>query len=41
LKNVVDVHKTTQNNKTLGYYQIKEDVKAKYEIEELDEIECI
>jgi hypothetical protein len=44
LKSVVDVHKTTKEYKTVRYYQIKDDVKAIYEIEneELDdEIECI
>ena len=47
LKRIVDVHKTTKDYKTVRYYKIKDDVKAKYEIEnneldsELDEIECI
>jgi hypothetical protein len=33
LKNVVDVHQTTKDYKTVRYYMIKDDVKAKYEIE--------
>jgi hypothetical protein len=33
LKSVVDVHKTSKDYKTVRYYMIKEDVKAKYEIE--------
>jgi hypothetical protein len=28
LKSVVDIHKTTQNNKTVRYYMIKNDVKT-------------
>jgi hypothetical protein len=36
LKSVVDVHKTTQNNKTVKYYKIKDEVKARYEIEEYE-----
>jgi hypothetical protein len=41
----VDCFKTTKDYKTVRYYQIKEDVKSRYEIEndvlELDdEIEC-
>jgi hypothetical protein len=36
LKSVVDVHKTTQNNKTVMYYRIKEDIKKRYEIEEYE-----
>jgi hypothetical protein len=45
LKSVVDIHKISQNNKMIRYYQIKDDVQAKYDIEnesiELDDIECI
>jgi hypothetical protein len=33
LKSVVDVHKTTKDDKKVRYYQIKDDVKAIYEIE--------
>jgi hypothetical protein len=33
LKSVVDVHQTTKDYKTVRYYKIKDDVKAKYEIE--------
>jgi hypothetical protein len=33
LKSVVDVHQTTKDYKTVRYYLIKEDIKAKYEIE--------
>ena len=35
LKDVVDVHKTTKDYKTVRYYKIKDDVKARYDIEEL------
>jgi hypothetical protein len=52
LKSLVDVHKTTKDYKTIRYYKVKDNVKAKYDIEndmlELDddkvernEIECI
>jgi hypothetical protein len=52
LKSVVDVHKTTKDYKTLRYNKIKDDVKAKYGIEndmlkldddivEMNEIESI
>jgi CRISPR/Cas system type I-B associated protein Csh2 (Cas7 group RAMP superfamily) len=47
LKNVVICFKTTKDYKTVRYYQIKEDVKSRYEIEndmlELNdnEVECI
>jgi hypothetical protein len=47
LKSVVDVHKTSKYYKTVRYYMIKDDVKAKYDIEndmlELndDEVESI
>jgi hypothetical protein len=47
LKSVVDVHKTTQNNKTVRDYRIKDDVKERYESEdkeldkEFEDIECI
>jgi hypothetical protein len=34
LKSLVDIHKTSQNNKTARYYLIKKDVKERYEIEE-------
>jgi hypothetical protein len=34
LKSVVDVHKTSQNNKTIRYYSIKNDIKGKYGIDE-------
>jgi hypothetical protein len=34
LKNVVDIHKTTKNNETVRYYKIKDDVKARYDIED-------
>jgi hypothetical protein len=33
LKNVVDCFQTTKDYKTVRYYQIKEDVKSRYEIE--------
>jgi hypothetical protein len=33
LKSVVDVHKTSKYYKTVRYYQIKNDVKSRYEIE--------
>jgi hypothetical protein len=33
LKSVVDVHKTRKDHKTIRYYMIKDDVKAKYDIE--------
>jgi hypothetical protein len=33
MKSVVDVHNTTKDYKTIRYYMIKDDVKAKYEIE--------
>jgi hypothetical protein len=33
LKNVVDVYKTTKDHKTIRNYMIKDDVKAKYDIE--------
>jgi hypothetical protein len=29
LKNVVDIHNTSQNNKTIRYYKIKDDVKTR------------
>jgi hypothetical protein len=32
LKNVVDVHKTTKDYKTIRYYMKKDDVKAKYDM---------
>jgi hypothetical protein len=35
LKDVVDVYKTTKDYRTVRYYKIKEEVKAKYYIEEL------
>jgi hypothetical protein len=47
LKDVVDVHKTTKDYKTVRYYKIKDELHATYEIEEsvveLDsvEIECM
>jgi hypothetical protein len=31
LKRVVDIHKTTQNNKTVRYDKIKNDIKARYD----------
>jgi phage gp16-like protein len=34
LKDVVDVYKTTKDYKTVRYYQIKNEVKTKYEIED-------
>jgi hypothetical protein len=34
LKSVVEIHKTSQNNKTIRYYKIKDEVKARYEIED-------
>jgi hypothetical protein len=34
LKSVVDIHKTTQNNKTVRYYMTKNDVKTRYNIDE-------
>jgi hypothetical protein len=39
LKSVVDVHKTSKDNKTIRYYMTKDDIKAIYEIEneELDD----
>jgi hypothetical protein len=36
LTSVVDVHKTSKDYKTVRYYQIKDDVKAIYESEELE-----
>jgi hypothetical protein len=30
LKNLVDIHKTSQNNKTMRYYQIKDDIKGAF-----------
>jgi hypothetical protein len=36
LKDVVDVHKTTKNYKTIRYYMIKDEVKAKYDIEDYE-----
>jgi hypothetical protein len=33
LKSVVDTHQTTKDYKIVRYYMIKDDVKAKYEIE--------
>jgi hypothetical protein len=53
LKSVVDCFQTTKDYKTVRYYQIKDDVKAKYEMNEIknamlelnefemNEIECI
>jgi hypothetical protein len=47
LKDIVDVHKTTKDYKTVRYYKIKDDVKVKYDIEDkiseliLDDIESI
>jgi hypothetical protein len=35
LKDVVDVHKTTKDYRTVRYSKIKDEVKAKYDIEEL------
>jgi hypothetical protein len=36
LKSVGDVHQTTKDYKTVRYYMIKDDVKAKYEIENME-----
>jgi hypothetical protein len=36
LNDVFDVHKTTKDYKTIRNYMIKDDVKAKYDIEELE-----
>jgi hypothetical protein len=36
MKSVVDVHKTTKDYKTIRSDQIKDDVKTKYHIEELE-----
>jgi hypothetical protein len=36
LKNILDVHKTTMDYKTIRYSRIKHDVKARYDIEELE-----
>jgi hypothetical protein len=36
LKSVVDSHKTTKDYKTIRYSKIKDDFKAKYDIEELE-----
>jgi hypothetical protein len=33
LKSVVDVHQTTKDKKTVRYYLINDDVKARYEVE--------
>jgi hypothetical protein len=45
LKSVLDIHKTSQNNKRIRYYKIKNDKKARcesdYEIKESDEVEYI
>jgi hypothetical protein len=35
LKDVVDVYKTTKDYRTVRYYKIKDEIKAKYDIEEL------
>jgi hypothetical protein len=34
LKRVVEIYKTSQNNKTVRYYKIKDDIKARYDIED-------
>jgi hypothetical protein len=34
LKSVVDIHKTSQNDKTIRYYKIKDDIKARYDFED-------
>jgi hypothetical protein len=45
MKSVVDIHKTSKDYKTVRYYKIKEEVKTRYENEDMeldsDEIECI
>jgi hypothetical protein len=43
VKSIIDVHKTSQTNKTVRYYQNKDDVKAKCNIEDkkLDDVEYI